>query len=110
MTMPVSCASDSNVLRVEALPGERFEYNSSFTTVTEFYGRTETRSESVVLEPGKAEGKEALELNEFSTACVVFPPALQVAINLPPTCLSCLGALIHYLKPFNLQRILSLTK
>ena len=32
--------SDSNVLRVEALPEGWFEYNCAFTAVTEFYGKT----------------------------------------------------------------------
>lgn len=36
--------------------------------------------------------------------------ALQVAINLPSTSLCCLGALIHHLKPFKLQKVLTITR
>ena len=36
--------------------------------------------------------------------------ALQVAINLPSTSLCCLGALIHHLKPFRLQKVLTITR
>lgn len=54
------CASDSNVLRVEALPGEWFEYNTSFATVTEFYGKMEAHSKSMAGEPQKAEGNEVM--------------------------------------------------
>lgn len=36
--------------------------------------------------------------------------ALQVSLHLPPTSLCCLGALIHHLKAFKLQRVLTLTR
>ena len=43
------------------------------------------------------------------TVRVVFA-ALQIAINLPSTSLCCLGALIHHLKAFKLQKVLTITR
>ncbi|XP_061172820.1 DNA mismatch repair protein Msh3-like [Saccostrea echinata] len=70
-------STDDDRLRQEQCDDEVFEFRSSFTAVSEFY---------------KAHGKD--------------PSVVQSVINLPPPVISCLAAVLKYLKDFGLQKAL----
>ena len=95
-------------VRLEKLPEEWFDYHKAHTTVTNFYGSSHTLSDDHT--PSDHTPCSSGASDGSSEELAAMAGSLQVVINLPPTALCALGALIKHLEPFRLQRVLRLTR